>query len=320
MNPLKAHEIRGTWAPLFLQIKEHSVVDFGFVDEEVAKISSSGVNGVYAGTNSSEFFNLTFCEYCRLIERFAVSCQRYGIAYQIGACHAHPYESLERVAVAADHSPAAIQLVLPDWVETGERGLLRFLKGCAKNARDSGLVLFTPPNAKARLTPEQYFSLTTEVPEIVAISTTPTGDEWYEAMRPVMEKVSVMVPGCQLATGLSKGAHGSCSSIAGMNPYAAQLWNELIDKDMEAGLELEARIQQFMGQCIDPLITEHRYPRHACSKFMAVASGWCEGLHQRLRWPYSWVEDEHLQAVRACGKQLIPEFFEQVELDSEEAA
>ena len=310
MNPLKAHEIHGTWTPLFLQIKEHSVVDFGFIDEEIACISESGVSGVYAGTNSSEFFNLTFSEYCRLIERFAASCNRYGMSYMLGACHAHPYESLERIAVAADHAPAAIQLILPDWMGANRSGVLRFLKGCVKNARVCGLILCTPPNAKAHLTPDDYLWLVTEVPELVGISATPCGDNWYKAMEPVMEKISVLVPGQSLATGLSKGARGSCSSIAGMNPFAAQSWNELILKDMDAGLAQEKRIQHFMNECITPLVKEYSLPLHACYKFMAVASGWCEGLHQRLRWPYSWVEDHHIEHVRERGKELIPEFFE----------
>ncbi|WP_281648847.1 dihydrodipicolinate synthase family protein [Parendozoicomonas sp. Alg238-R29] len=312
MNALKAHEIRGTWAPLFLQIKEHSVIDFGFIDEEIAIIQNSGVSGVYAGTNSSEFFNLTFTEYCRLIERFASSCHRHGIAYQLGACHAHPYESLERVAVAADHAPAAIHLILPDWVEANRRGVLRFMKGCAKNSRGRGLILCNPPNAKIQLTPEDYLWLANEVPELVGISASGGDDNWYEAMQPVIEQITVLVPGQSMATGLSKGAHGSCSSIAGMNPCAAQSWNELTLRDQAAGLELEKRIQQFVRECINPLVTEHNYPLHACSKFMAVISGWCDGLHQRLRWPYSWVEDNHIEPIRARGKELIPEFFEHI--------
>ena len=312
MNTLTAFEIQGTWSPLFLQIKEHSVLDFGYIDEEISRLSSSGVSGVYAGTNSSEFFNLTFSEYCRLIERFAASCHRHGIAYQTGACHSHPYESLERVAVAADNEPAAIQIILPDWVETDRRGVLRFLKGCAKNARDRNLVLCNPPNAKVQLHPDDCIWLADEVPQLVGINTSGGDDAWYEKMQPVMDRLAVFVPGQSLATGISKGASGSYSSIAGMNPCAAQLWNELIVRDMEAGLEMEGRIQQFMNECIVPFVKEHKYPLHACNKFMAVAAGWSEGLHQRLRWPYSWIEDEHLEPVRQRGRELIPEFFRNV--------
>ena len=312
MNTLTAAEIHGTWSPLFLQMKEHSILDFGFIDQEIAKLSTSGVNGVYAGTNSSEFFNLTFSEYCRLIERFAYSCHGYGIPYQIGACHAHPYESLERVAVAADHEPAAIQIIMPDWVEADRRGILRFFKGCAKNARERSLVLCNPPNAKVQLTPEDCLWLANEIPELVGINTSGGDEQWFEDMQPVMEHLSVFVPGHTLATGISHGARGSYSSIAGMNPCAAQLWYELILKDMDAGMEIEKRIQQFMQECIVPLVTVHKYPLHACNKFMAVATGWCEGLHQRLRWPYSWIDDDYLDPVRERGKELIPEFFEHV--------
>ena len=310
MSPLQASEIRGTWCPLFLQIKDHSAIDFGFIEEEISMMSVAGVNGVYAGTSSSEFFNMTFNEYCRLTERFASSCHSHGLPYQLGACHSHPYESLERVAVAADHQPAAIQIILPDWIPTDRRGTLRFVKGCAKNARGNGLVLFNPPNAKVQITPEDMLWLAEEVPELVGISTRGGDEAWYEQMQPIIERLSVFVPGQHLATGLRNGVHGSYSAIAGMNPCAAQSWYELMKQDMEAGLELEGRIQRFISECIEPLMTEHGYSQHACNKFMAVAAGWCGELHQRLRWPYSWIDNEHLSRVRQRGTELIPEFFQ----------
>ncbi len=310
MNVFTASDIRGTWCPLLLQIKERSVLDFSFIDEEISYISASGIHGVYANGSSGEFYNITFSEYCRLIERFASACQRYSIPYQIGANHAHPYESLERIAAAADQAPAAIQLILPDWIPTDRRGTLRFLKGCAKNARGHSLILCNPRHAKTQLAPEDYLWLADEIPELAGLSTYGGDAAWYESMQPVMERLSVFVPGDSLASGIQRGAQGSYSSIAAMNPCAAETWNELIERDMEAGLELERRIQQFMKECVIPFVTEHNMPWHACDKFMAVASGWCGDLHQRLRWPYSWVEDEYLDPVRERGVELIPEFFQ----------
>ncbi len=311
MHTLQASEIRGTWTPLFLQIKEHSVIDFGFIDEQIARISTSGVSGIYVGTNTSEFFNLTFTEFCRIAERFANCCKRHEMPYQIGACHVHPYESLERVAVSADLQPAAIQLILPDWVKTDRRGMLRFMKGCAKNARGCNLVLHNPNKEQAQLTPEDFLWLANEIPELQGVYSPDGGEQWFEQMQPVMEKVSVFVSGDRLATGLAHGAKGTYSTVAGMNPCAAQSWHELTLKDPEAGMDLERRIQQFMAECVHPFALND-YPEHARNKFLAVTTGWCEGLHQRLRWPYTWVEDEHIKPVQERGIELIPEFFQNI--------
>jgi len=128
-------------------------------------------------------------------------------------------------------------------------------------------------------------------------------------MRKYSGGLSVFIPGHRLASGIKQGAHGAYSNMACLNPFAAQKWYDLIVKNMEAGLELESRIGLFMKNFIEPLITVHQFPNHACDRFMAVLGGWCD-VGEKLRWPYKSVPLEYADEIKEEARTIIPEFFE----------
>ena len=105
------------------------------------------------------------------------------------------------------------------------------------------------------------------------------------------------------------GAHGAYSNMACLNPYAAQSWYNMIEKELDAAFELEVRINTFMSDLIAPFITEMGYPNHACDRFMAQIGGWLD-VGSRLRWPYRSIPEELTDGYRKKAKQIIPEFFE----------
>ena len=132
--------------------------------------------------------------------------------------------------------------------------------------------------------------------------------EWYREMRANSEGISVFVPGHHLATGIKNGASGAYSNVACLNPVAAQKWYGLMCTDLEAALELESRIQKFMGECIDPFIVKMHYPNHACDRFMALIGGWAD-VGAYLRWPYQSIPEKYVPLARKRAHDIIPEFI-----------
>ena len=110
-------------------------------------------------------------------------------------------------------------------------------------------------------------------------------------------------------TGISKGANGTYSNVACLNPFAAQNWYETIKNDLKAALELEKRIKLFMIRFILPLITKEKYSNPACDRFMAIIGGWAE-VGPFMRWPYRSIPIELSFKIRPEIEKLIPEFFE----------
>jgi dihydrodipicolinate synthase/N-acetylneuraminate lyase len=149
-----------------------------------------------------------------------------------------------------------------------------------------------------------------EVPQIVGVKV-PGGDEqWYNDMSPLMNRLSIFIPGHHLATGVKQGAHGAYSNVACINPVGAQKWSNLIHQDIELALELETRIQTFITQHILPYIQNKGYCNAACDKLLATIGGWGHMPSTRIRWPYRSIPMTDVPHLRMIAQQLIPEMFD----------
>lgn len=125
-------------------------------------------------------------------------------------------------------------------------------------------------------------------------------------MAPVMQCLSVFIPGHHMASGRAKGAHGAYSNMACLNPYATVAWNRMIAECPDAARDLEARILSFIDEAIAPILAAG-YPGYACDKLMASIGGWAD-ITPRLIWPYEGVPERFAASVRRSAERWIPEF------------
>jgi len=308
MKPYTASEIHGCWATLLLNIAEDDSIDYSFLKDEIDIFCDAGVSGVYSNGTAGEFYAQSRKEFEKIQTILTEKCETEGMPYQIGASHPFPGESLERIRCARDLAPAAIQVILPDWFPVNRETMLRYLDAATAAAGGISLVLYNPPHAKVVLGPEDFALLAEKVPGLAGIKTAGGDAAWYTAMQPVFKKLSVAIPGHLYAGGVLKGAHGSYSNMACLNPWAAQQWAQEVTQNTEKALELENRIRIFMDAVIKPFITDKGYPNHACDKFLAAVGGWAP-ISSRLRWPYSWIPESEMSRVREYGQNVIPEFF-----------
>jgi dihydrodipicolinate synthase/N-acetylneuraminate lyase len=311
MKPLKSSEIKGNWATLLLFTNEDGTIDFGRMDEELDVLISSAPDGIYSNGTSGEFHTQNEVEFEQVNRLLAEKCETAGIPFQIGVSHMSGQLSLERLRRSVELKPAAVQVILPDWFPLTNDEAVCFLEKMAETAGDIGLVLYNPPHAKRVLAPTDWKYLKKWIPSLVGVKVSDQGgdEQWYAEVKKHAENLSVFIPGHNLATGITLGAHGAYSNMACLNPNAAQSWYEQMKKDMSAALELESRIQQFMKQYIAPLITEYRYSNPACDRFMAVMGGWAD-VGEHMRWPYRSVPKEWADRIKPEAEKLIPEFFD----------
>lgn len=309
MKPLTASEIHGNWATLLLPLNADETIDHGLLAAEIDHFIAAQVNGIYSNGSAGEFYAQTEDEFDRISALLAEKCTRAGMPFQIGACHMSPQLSRERLRRARALQPSAFQVVLPDWFVPSWTEIVDFLKVMAAEAAPVPLVLYNPPHAKRRLTPAEWGEIVANVPAVAGIKV-PGGDNaWYAAMRPVWEKISVFIPGHQLASGLARGAHGAYSNVACLSPAGAQRWYELCRRDPLAGLGWEKKIQEFWLGRVAPLITVHGLPNMAADKAAAAAGGWLPGLRPNLRWPYRSASPEMVAEIAGSARAQLPELF-----------
>lgn len=309
MEPITNKNLKGNWVSLFLKINEDDSIDYKALENQIDYYIDCKVDGIYSNGTAGEFYTQSFEEYKQINSILAAKCESAQMPFQIGASHMSPQESLNRVRYAATLQPSAIQVILPDWFPTNKETQVNFLNEIVKVANGIGIVIYNPPHAKVLLKPSDYEYLLDRVDGIVGIKTAGGNDKWYQDMKEVFEKVSVFIPGHFLASGIKRGAKGSYSNVAAINPKTTQRWYEMTQKNIDEAIELEKRILLFMDEQIAPYITKRHYPNHACDKFMVRIGGWCD-MSTRLRWPYIGIDEVEVETVRKKAELMIPEFFD----------
>lgn len=310
MKPLTSDILRGNWATLLLATDEQGRIDFARQSDEIDVLIASKPNGIYSNGTAGEFYSQNLDEFVCLNQLLAEKCEAAGVVFQIGVSHPCAQESLVRLQLVRELEPGAVQVILPDWFPVNDREAVRFLETMAEHADGIPLVLYNPPHAKRELTPRDWAALKHTVPALIGVKTNDknSSPEWYEQVALHAAGLAVFVPGHHLATGIGHGAAGAYSNVACLNPFAAQRWYEQMLTDMEAALEQESRIQQFMEQCITPFIARMHYPNHACDRFMALVGAWAD-VGSRMRWPYDSIPVSYVEEVRRQARRIIPEFF-----------
>ncbi|QGY44257.1 dihydrodipicolinate synthase family protein [Maribellus comscasis] len=310
MKPLQSGEIYGNWATLLLATDKNGDINYSKLNDEIDVLILSNPNGIYSNGTAGEFYSQTEEEFLKVNELLAAKCEKAGIPFQIGVSHMSPQISLQRLKMIKHLLPGAVQIILPDWFPPTLEESIIFLQKMAEQAGNISMVLYNPPHAKKKLQPEEWTFLKKQVPSLMGVKVFDynSDKQWYESVRKNSEGLSVFIPGHNLATGITLGAHGAYSNVACLNPFTAQKWFNQIQSDLSSALELEKRIKQFMSEVIEPFISKQFFPNHACDRFMALVGGWAD-VGANLRWPYKSIPDELTEPVRKKARKIIPEFF-----------
>jgi dihydrodipicolinate synthase/N-acetylneuraminate lyase len=297
------------WASTLLPLNADDTIDFARLELAVEALITAGVHGVYTNGSAGEFHTQTEAECDRLHELVAGRCGDEGMPYQLGAGHPSGQTSLGRIRHAASLRPCAIQVVLPDWLPLSRDEVVATLLRMAEAADGVSLVLYNPPCAKTQLEPEQFAELAEVVPTLVGVKVPGGDDDWYRRMTQLVGgRLAIFVAGHTLASGLTKGAAGSYSNVACLNPAGALRWYEMAQSDGAAALDLEQRLQGFFRNHIAPLAARG-YCDPALDKTLAAIGGWAQ-IGTRVRWPYRSVPEEMVPALREAARDAVPELLD----------
>lgn len=306
MRPLEPPDLHGVWATLLLPLEPDGRISLPRLADQLDVLLASGLDGVYAHGTAGEFHTLSEDEYAMVNAVLVERCERAGAAFQIGAAHPAAPSMLARIRQAAALEPGAIQVILPDWVPMNDDEVRRYLVGAAEAAGGVPLVLYNPRHAKTPITPELMTRIVAEVP-IVGVKLADGDDAWFAAMTAALARRALFVPGHRLASGIRRGAQGSYSNVAAMSPRGAVAWYRLMADDLDAALDVEARLAVLFGRQVAPL-QARGMSDPALDKFLAAVGDWAE-IGLATRWPASAVSATAVAAARADAHRLVPELF-----------
>ena len=301
-------DIRGVWTTILCRLDDRGDLDLTAIDDQVAACARAGCDGVYSGGTASEIHTQTDQQFREISARFAAAARAHSLSFQIGAAHPLAQGTLERVAFARTLDPGAIQVTLPDWTALELASVISFLARVAEIACGTPLVLYNPPHAKTVLSPAALIEIARVTPRLVGLKCAGGEEDWYRAMTPLFERLSIFIPGHHYATGRKHGAHGSYSNIACLSPIGAVSWAQMAEQE---ALETETRIASFMAEAIQPLL-DRGLPGFACDKAMAAAGGWTR-ISPRLMWPNIGASVSDVSRFACVARKHIPQIIKPVD-------
>jgi dihydrodipicolinate synthase/N-acetylneuraminate lyase len=287
---------------VLLPVRPDEQVDFELLGAEVDTLIAVGLSGIYTCGTAGEFHTLSEDEYDELSELVATKSQRSGAAFQIGASHMSGQICLSRIGRARSLAPAAIQVILPDWLPLGADEVHAAVERMVAAADPVPLVLYNPPHAKTRCTPELFGELAASFPGLVGVKV--AGDDaFYSALHAIAPGLSMFVPGHELAHARRLGAAGSYSNVACLEPAGALAWERRMDEDPEGATAFGDRIIGFFDGYIAPLKAEG-YSNTALDKTLAAIGNWAP-VGTRVRWPYKSVPDEVVARLTPVARAVL---------------
>jgi dihydrodipicolinate synthase/N-acetylneuraminate lyase len=301
---LTSTSLCGVWGTILLPLDQDDSIDRTRLGASLDVLVEAGLDGIYAHGSAGEFHEN---EYDAINEMVAARCSARGIPFQLGANQMSGQAGLARIRRAATLGPSAIQVILPDWIPVSEDEAVCALGRMAEEAAGVPIVLYNPPHAKSRLTPQQLGRIAALVPSLIGVKVAGGDADWYAQMHQYASKLAWFVAGHTLATGLARGAAGSYSNIACLSPVGAVAWYEMMRERPDDAIELEQRLQRFLDAHVLPF-QARGYSNPALDKLLAHIGDWAP-IGTRIRWPYRSIPESSAEKLRPIARSELPELF-----------
>jgi dihydrodipicolinate synthase/N-acetylneuraminate lyase len=307
VEPLSRANLAGTWATVLLPVNADNSIDLGRLDEELAVLTASTVDGIYTNGTAGEFHAITEDEYDTVGALVAERCRAAHKRFQIGASHMSGDISLGRIRRALPLSPSGFQVILPDWCPLSDDEVIVAMEGLAAAADPLPLTLYNPPGAKTQVGPELFGRLAARLPQLIGIKVAGGDAAWFRSMEQHAPELAIFVAGHHLASGVRLGASGAYSNVACLNPSGAAAWHASMTESPDAAADLERRINAFLDAHILALKRDG-YADAALDKTLAHIGGWAP-IGTRTRWPFRSVDEGLAESLRPVARREMPELF-----------
>jgi dihydrodipicolinate synthase/N-acetylneuraminate lyase len=313
MSRLTAETLRGIWAGMTMSWDEKDRFEEATYRTNTEAMCKAGVHGIYTTGSTGEFYALDFDEFRRMVDIQAEICGRHKMPLQIG-CNSDCTRGVIRLLeyAAGKKEVAAVQVVIPYWMELTDREVFQFFKDLHRACPDLPLVHYNIPRSKRYLFGPDYQRLLEAAPNLIGVKFGYAGTN-FSALQDALQLVpqlSFFVGENLLASAMMLGARGSYSSLICTNPkFMLTMYDHAAKGQWAEALAMQKTAARFFREAIafidargegvmDPIF----------DKGLAVAAGCAKGS-QRTRAPYIGWSDGTVLALRQWLQKNYPQLL-----------
>jgi len=304
---LTRKNLRGVWCALIVPWTERDELDSKRYKKEVRSYGCTGVNGIYTGGTTGEWYAQDDVTFERITEITCEEGHAVGLPVQIGCSALSTRTARQRIRVANKAKAEAIQIALPFWLELKDDEVMRFVREIADEAGSTPIILYLTSRSKRRISPELLGELAERVPTL--IGTKDTGCD-VSGLKAMLEKAPDMAifGGEDFFTKVPAGGKGGYCSVSGFNAKkVVELYRLCAAGQLREAKPLGDAMHRFVYEALVPLVTSDGLWDSAIDRIQRVAGGGDVGL--RCQSPYRSGTMKHVKQVLAWCKKNTPELM-----------
>ena len=304
---LNRKTLRGVWCALILPWNDRDEVDARRLVKEVRAYGGTGVNGVYTGGTTGEFYAQDDATFARVTEIVCEQAHDVGLPVQIGVSALSTRTVNQRIRVALKNRADALQVALPFWLELKDDEVKRFLKEIAAEAGKTPIIVYLTGRSKRKATPEFLGELAHEIPTFIGTKDTGIDVKGLQAILKEAPDLAIF-GGEDFYEKIPAGGRGGYCSITGFNAAkVVELYTLCAAGRLKEAKPLADALHRYLYEALIPLVKEQGLWDSAVDRIQRVAGGGVVGV--RCQSPYRSGTEKHVKGVIAWCRKNTPELL-----------
>ncbi|MFO1451699.1 MAG: dihydrodipicolinate synthase family protein [Opitutaceae bacterium] len=307
LAPLTRASLKGVWCALILPWTDRDEVDGRRLVQEVRGYGGTGVNGVYTGGTTGEFYAQDDETFEKVTQIVCDEAHALGLPVQIGVSALSTRTVCRRIRVARRAKADALQIALPFWLELKDDEVKRFVAEVVAEAGKTPIVLYLTGRSKRKIAPEFLGELARTFPTF--IGTKDTGLDIPALQAALKEAPDLAIFGGEdFYEKLPAGGKGGYCSITGFNAAkVVELYTLCAAGRLDEAKPLADAMKRYLHEALIPMVKTEGLWDSAVDRVQRVAGGGVVGL--RCQSPYRSATEAHVKRVIAWCRKNTPELL-----------
>lgn len=307
IKPLTRKNLHGVWSALILPWNKRDEVDPRRFAREIRSYQNTGIQGVYTGGTTGEFYAQSDRTFERITRIACEQAHAIGLPVQIGASALSTLTTRQRIRVARQARADAIQIALPFWLELKDDEVKRFVREIAEEAGRIPIILYLTGRSKRKILPPLLGEIAAEVPTFIGTKDTGCDLKTLKAMLREAPGVAIF-GGEDFYERVPAGGRGGYCSITGFNaPKVVELYQLCVAGRLKEAKPLAAALRRFLYEGLVPMVRDEGLWDSAVDRIQRVAGGGDVGIECQS--PYRSGTEKHVRTLIAWCRKNTPELL-----------
>ena len=299
--------LQGVWCALIVPWTNTDELDQKRYKKEVRSYGPMGVNGIYTGGTTGEWYAQDDVTFERITKITCEEGHAVGLPVQIGCTALSTRAVRQRIRIAKKARTDGIQIALPFWLELKDDEVTRFFREIADEADGTPIILYQTTRSKRRVEAELLGELAHRLPTFIGTKDTACDVPGLKAMLKKAPDLAIF-GGEDFLRKIPAGGRGGYCSVTGFNAKkVVELYHLCANGCLTEAKPLGEAMHRFVYEALVPLVKSEGLWDSAIDRIQRVAGGGDVGL--RCQSPYRSGTMKHVRQVLAWCKNNTPELM-----------